>query len=394
MRRRTRLNVALLAPLAVPAVARSANASIDIHGLDRELFELGDALRRNSGAADLRHLRRVERVGRLCEVLGIGSAWVFPNPISILLLAQAMMVRFVIGHQVGHGSYDHIEGVPRRYTSPYFARGWRRFIDWPDWWKYEDWLHTHNQLHHPHTQSVLDADIMDPEFLVRFPKWLRVACLAAMMATWKFTYYAPRMRRECAAKDAGAARIVRYEMRARDLLDVRDREVRILWMRSYVPYIAFRFAMPALIVLPLGSWAVTSVLSNLAVAELCHQAHAFICVRPSHCGADIPLFARPYQARWEFYLQSVLGTVNYRPGGDTNDLLHGWANYQIEHHLWPGATLLQYRLVHPRLVEVCRCNAVPYREGNVLARFRMMAALFMGLTYQETLDTAAFREGR
>jgi Ca2+-binding RTX toxin-like protein len=31
----------------------------------------------------------------------------------------------------------------------------------------------------------------------------------------------------------------------------------------------------------------------------------------------------------EFYLRAVIGSTNYRTGGDANDFMHGWLNYQI-----------------------------------------------------------------
>ena len=363
------------------------HAAADLEAFDRELTELGDSIRRDVGQADLRHLRQIERAGRLCGLIGLGTAWIAPNPVSVVLLAQAMMARFFIGHQIGHGSYDGIAGVPGRFTRRHFAQGWRRFVDWLDWWDYEDWLYSHNQLHHANTQSLLDGDVMDSMSLVRYPKWGRLLCLGLAMATWKFSYYAPRLRRDRAHKLAGLVRDGRDGLRGRDIFGLADLAVRTLWVRDYAPYLAIRFVLPALIAIPLGSWAAVSVVANLVLAEFVHNAHAFLCIRPSHCAADIPLFASSFRSRQEFHLQSVLGTVNYRAGGDANAFLHGWQNYQVEHHLWPTATLLQCRLARTRLVDICRRNGVPYREAGVLSRALKMARLFMGLEHQGMIET-------
>ena len=32
----------------------------------------------------------------------------------------------------------------------------------------------------------------------------------------------------------------------------------------------------------------------------------------------------------DFYLRAVIGSANFRTGGNVNDFLHGWLNYQIE----------------------------------------------------------------
>jgi hypothetical protein len=51
---------------------------------------------------------------------------------------------------------------------------------------------------------------------------------------------------------------------------------------------AARFALPAILVSPLGGSAVGSMLANLLLAELLHNVQTFVCIRPSHCAGDIP----------------------------------------------------------------------------------------------------------
>jgi hypothetical protein len=31
----------------------------------------------------------------------------------------------------------------------------------------------------------------------------------------------------------------------------------------------------------------------------------------------------------EFYLRAVIGSCNFKTGGDANDMVHGWLNYQV-----------------------------------------------------------------
>jgi fatty acid desaturase len=370
--------------------ALQSGTVIDLTSFEFEMSELGLSLRRNVGVKDRRHLLRIEAIGRACGIIGLATAWIAPNPISIFLLAQAMIIRFFIGHHIGHGAYERVPGLPRRFDRSRFGRGWRRFIDWPEWWNLEDWLYTHNHLHHPKTQSPLDADVMDSRFLLPYPRWIRMAYFIFATLTWKFSYYAPRMHRERALRDAGARRVELYDMRPADLLDLRHRIVRQLWIRDYLPYVGWRFVLPTLVVSTVSGWAAVSMIINLVLAELVHNAQTFICIRPSHCAADIPLFTREYGNRTEFYLQSVLGTMNYRAGGDVNDILHGWTNYQVEHHLWPSLPLLQYRLARRPMVAICLRHGVGYREAGVLSRYLKTARLFMGFEHQSALDTAHY----
>jgi fatty acid desaturase len=61
-------------------------------------------------------------------------------------------------------------------------------------------------------------------------------------------------------------------------------------------------------------------------------------------------------------------------------MLHGWLNYQIEHHVWPDLTLRQYQLAQPRLRALCAQYGVPYVQESVFRRFRKMVAIALGTT--------------
>ena len=53
-------------------------------------------------------------------------------------------------------------------------------------------------------------------------------------------------------------------------------------------------------------------------------------------------------------MRQVLGSTNFRTGGDVNDFLHGWLNYQIEHHLWPDLSPRQLQFAQPLTEEAGR----------------------------------------
>ena len=36
-----------------------------------------------------------------------------------------------------------------------------------------------------------------------------------------------------------------------------------------------------------------------------------------------------------FYVRQIVSSANYAMGSDSVDFVHGWLNYQIEHHVWP-----------------------------------------------------------
>ncbi len=129
--------------------------------LARDLDRLHAELSKKVGAADVRHLRKMERWGRLCSILGYATAWIAPNPLSAALISLGNTARFtIVAHHVGHGALDAVPGVPVHRTRRGFAAGARRILDWPDWILPEAWLHEHNVLHHYHTGESEDPDIV------------------------------------------------------------------------------------------------------------------------------------------------------------------------------------------------------------------------------------------
>jgi fatty acid desaturase len=77
-------------------------------------------------------------------------------------------------------------------------------------------------------------------------------------------------------------------------------------------------------------------------------------------------------------LRQIVGSVDYQTGGDAVDLLHGWLNYQIEHHLWPDLSPLQYRKAQPRLKALCEAHGVPYVQEPVWRRLRKTLDVMVG----------------
>lgn len=366
----------------------AATVVADYANFEREVNALGAELRRNVSREDFRHLRRIEWIGWLCTVVGYILAPIMPNPLSPVLLAQGMLVRFVIRHHVAHGSYDTIPGIPERFTRQHFSSGWNRYAAWVEWWSPEDWAFAHNHLHHQHLQGPKDSDILDTTFLRGFPMWARWVVFVLAIATWKFSFYAPSIRRARLAVES--ARAERRRTGPTPQPSPAEGLTRILAgfaIGTYTLYVLFRIVVPTLVFLPLGSDAALSVLINIALAELLHNAHTFLVSRPSHCAGDIPMFSSGFANRREFYVQTMLGTVNYYGGTEAKDVLYGWTNYQVEHHLWPTLPLLQYRKGRERLIDICRRNGVPYRQGSVISRFQKTARLFLGLDEQPVVDT-------
>src|SRR4249919_850436 len=177
-------------------VAEDAFATIDYKAFAADVEALHATLKADLGEADLAHLRKMIRWGRVLTLLGYALAWPFPNPLAAVLIGLGNMGRWAcVTHPVMHRGYDAVPDVPAHLTSKKFALGWRRYLDWLDWLHPDAWALEHNQLHHYHTGQQEDPDIVERNaWFIRHPamprvfKWLLVALL---IATWKISYYAP-----------------------------------------------------------------------------------------------------------------------------------------------------------------------------------------------------------
>lgn len=130
------------------------------------------------------------------------------------------------------------------------------------------------------------------------------------------------------------------------------------WVGTVLPMIACIVA-PSLALTMLGDGyllqgekatmdAAQFALQICIVAELMTNAHTFIVVACNHAGDDLYRFSTacsPQSA--EFLLRCSYAGVNFETGTDFIDIMYGWLNYQIEHHMFPNMTHLQYRKLQP-----------------------------------------------
>ena len=368
--------------------------SIDVRALAKDLNALRDELKQDMGQEDLTHLKRMMRWGRACSVAGYATAWLAPNPISAWLIAQGNFTRWaMIGHHVIHRGYDKIPDVPKHLTSKGFAKGWRRFTEWFDWMDPEAWNQEHNFLHHYKLGEEHDPD--QPEENLEFlrdspiPQLLRYPVVAFFAMTWKPLYYAPNtileLRKVRQRRDKQPVeKFWLFDWRVWQPFVNPGREI---WLKCWGPYILFYFVALPLLFLPLGPWFAASMFINRLMAEVIANVYSFLVIVPNHAGDDVYRFDDAIENRDEFYLRQIVGSVNYTCGGDFNDFLHGWLNYQIEHHLWPDLSMRQYQRAHPRVKAICAKHGVPFVQESVFKRAKKLVDVMVGRTSMMWWDT-------
>jgi fatty acid desaturase len=353
---------------------------IDAEGFLRELKALRREIDESLGEADVAHLRKMERWGRLCTALGLATAGIAPNPLSAIALAIGRNTRWVLMHHIAHRGYDHVPGVPEKYTSKVFARGKRRWRDWADWVAPEAWVYEHNVLHHSHTGELRDPDLIEhnTELLRELfrPRALRYGGMVFLSLLWRPGFYGPNALRVWKDRLRDRDKDGKYDI-ATILRSIADPDY---VKENVVPYAALHFGALPLLFAPLGPWAVFSAFVNSLVADVVANVQSFLVVLPNHSGPDLYRYDGPPASRAEGMLRQVVSSVNYGTGSDVKSLLMLWLNYQIEHHIWPDLPMLKYKQIQPRVRALCEKYGVPYVQEGLWARVKKMSDVVVGKT--------------
>ncbi|MEL7006490.1 MAG: fatty acid desaturase, partial [Bacteroidota bacterium] len=241
------------------------------------------------GYDDVKHLLKLERWCNWLYVVGLATAWVLPNPISIFFLSQSKFSRWTcLAHPILHGAYNRIADVPNRLTSNLFAKGTRRFSDWFDWILPADWVYEHNFQHHYHLGEKSDPDLVEEnlEWLrnKKYPvvvKWLVVFILAC---SWKFIYYNSNTILENYKKKNGSSAL---RLNLKSMWNPAYTPARRLIFFSVLPYVCFNFIFLPSLFLLIGNTAALYVLINLVLAEILTNIHGFVMIVTNHAGDDI-----------------------------------------------------------------------------------------------------------
>lgn len=386
-------------------------SEIDYKAFSSEVQALHAELKAELGESDITHLRKMERWSRTCTLLGYAFAWIFPNPIAAFFMGMGNVGRWaMVTHHVMHRGYDAVPNVPEKYKSRNFAKGWRRFIDWLDWLHPAAWDHEHNLLHHYNTGHRHDPDVVERNAWFirdkRMPRMLKRLSIVFVMMSWKLTYYAPntfwalKQHRKIKSQTPDQAKaeplatmgsVSHYIIPGEKvMLPITPWGIEF-YLRCVLPYGLIRFGVIPALFLPLGFWAWSAVLINSILAEIVANVISFVIIAPNHTGDDVYRFDQNFKTRDEFYVQQVMGSVNYPGGTDAKDFMMGYLNYQIEHHVWPDLPMLKYRQAAPRLKAICKKHGVPYIEESVFKRFGKLWSIMMGDSDMRSVPRPIFR---
>jgi fatty acid desaturase len=296
----------------------------------------------------IRTQRGLEVAGRTLLALGfLPPAWI--GGTAALSLSK-ILDNMEIGHNVMHGQYDWMKD-PRLNGKTF---------EWDTACPGDQWRHSHNYMHHTHTNIVgKDRDIgygilrMSEEEQWH-PYYLGNPLYAALLAIF-FQYGVALHDLEAERLAAGETTLAEK----RGMLGDIWRKVRGQTLKDYVLF-------------PLLSGpSLPFVLAGDASANLARNLWSFTIIFCGHFPDGTQQFTEEQaenETRGEWYYRQLLGSANLT-GGKLFHILAGNLSFQIEHHLFPDLPAHRYAEISTEVSEISERYRIPYNTGPLYRQF-------------------------
>ncbi len=338
-------------PTAAPTLTPE---QLDAFG--QELDEIRARVVADLGQRDVDYINNLIRVQRGLEVAGRGLLFAGFLPPAWLggtaaLSLSKILDNMEIGHNVMHGQYD--------WTGDERLNG--KSFEWDTACPADQWRHSHNYMHHTHTNIVgKDRDIgygilrMSEDEPWR-PYYLGNPIYAALLAA--FFQYGVAMH------DVEAEQIASGE----SALDDEKREkLQAIWRKvkgqTLKDYVLFPL---------LSGPSFPFVLAGNATANLTRNLWAFTIIFCGHFPDGTEQFTEEEtesETRGEWYYRQMLGSANLT-GGKLFHILAGNLSFQIEHHLFPVLPAHRDAEISGEVQEIRERYGIPYNTGPLHKQF-------------------------
>jgi fatty acid desaturase len=326
-----------------------------IESFGAELDAIRERVVADLGERDASYIRKVIRAQRGLEVAGRGlmfagflpPAWL--GGVTALSLSK-ILDNMEIGHNVMHGQYDWMKDPD--LTSKGF--------EWDTACPGDQWRHSHNYMHHTHTNIVgKDRDIgygilRMSEDQPWHPYYLGNPLYAALLAIF-FQYGVALHDLELERVTAGKAS-----------LSEKRGMIRAIWGKVRQQTLKDYLLFPLLT----GPSAPFTLAGN-ATANLTRNVWAFTIIFCGHFPDGTQEFTEQETAeetRGQWYYRQLLGSANLT-GGKLFHVLSGNLSFQIEHHLFPDVPAHRYADISVEVREVCERYGIRYNAGPLHKQF-------------------------
>jgi len=320
-----------------------------------ELDAIKERVMADLGQRDADHIRRVIKTQRALEVGGraLLFAGIFPPAWlagTAMLGISKILDNMEIGHNIMHGQYDWMRDPSIRGQE----------FEWDTACPADQWRHSHNYMHHTHTNIVgMDRDIgygilRMSEDQPWKPYFLGNPVYAFLLMVL-FQY-------GVALHELETERIRSGEIRLADKREILQQ----IWHKTRKQALKDYVAFPLLA----GPFAPFVFTGNLT-ANLMRNVWSYMIIFCGHFPDGTQVFTveeTQGESRGMWYFRQVLGSANLT-GGKLFHLLSGHLSHQIEHHLFPDMPAQRYSEIASEVQEICRRYGIPYNSGSLPKQF-------------------------
>src|SRR3954466_10055029 len=326
----------------------------DIEQLGYELDAIRQDILDDRGDADAAYIRRVIAVQRRLELASravlLGSAlpplWVLG---TVGLSVSKILENMEIGHNVLHGQWDGMRD-PKIHSTTW---------EWDMATPAEQWKHSHNQIHHPYTNIVGQANDLGYG-IIRVDEDQRVHPMHLPQPLWIFIN-ACFFEYGIAAYDLELGRNLRIPK------DKRSAEfkgnVKKVWGKIRKQATKDYVVNPAL-ALPFGGF-LPALAANFT-ANVVRNLWSHSVIMCGHFPEGVETFERAAiperETRGERYLRQMLGSANIS-GSKAMHLMTGNLSHQIEHHLFPDLPSSRYAEIAPKVKDIFDRYGLTYHSA-------------------------------
>ena len=370
----------LPATIAVPTPATSGNYSLtpeQLESFGAELDTIRQRILADRGERDADYIRKVIRAQRGLEVAGRGLLWAGVFPPAWLAGTAALSVAKIldnmeIGHNVMHGQYEWM-------NDPKLSG---KQFEWDTASPADHWRHSHNYMHHTHTNIVgKDRDIgygilrmsedqpWHPYYLGN-PVW---ATLLALLFEYGVALHELEVERIASGETSLSEK--------RELLKEIGQKVRRQAVKDYVLF-------PALS----GPFFIFPLTGNLT-ANLVRNVWAYTIIFCGHFPEGTQEFSEEEtenETRGQWYYRQILGSANLS-GGPLFHLMSGNLSFQIEHHLFPDLPANRYAEISGEVQEICERYGLQYNVGPLGTQFGSVVKKICRLALPDAEDRRRYR---
>jgi linoleoyl-CoA desaturase len=339
-----------------------------IDEIGREFQALHDEIREDLGEADANYIRSLvefhRRLAALSRVVLMASryppAWVLGT--AGLSLAK-ILENMELGHNIMHGQWDWMND-PNIHSSSW---------DWDTVSPAAAWKHSHNFLHHTHTNVVgLDKDVgyeimrVDPKQPWHPVYLLQPISNVVLMVLFQWGVALHDLDLEAIRKGTKSKKQLRDELKSIGIKVARQVGKDYLIFPALSGRKGFKHTLRA----NATANFVRNVWSNAIIfcGHFPDQAYTYT----QEEAAD--------ESRGAWYLRQLLGAVNIE-GNDTFHLLSGNLSYQVEHHLFPDMPSSRYKEVAPKVRAICEKWGLPYNTGPFSKQWLMVQRTIIRLAF-------------